>query len=128
MTFLHNRTAKYIDVKGGLSLVLAPQIDRTKSSVYSDGIKLLVHETDVFASETSFEKMISHKTETLMRLMTVTTTCSDEVKELSVADRECLYESERSLRYIKIFHLLQAGEMNYIIYSHAFYLNFQVFQ
>lgn len=96
--FPSKRTAKFIDVKGGLSLVLSPQIDRTKTSVYSDGIKALVHEASIFASETSFEKMISHKTETLMRLITVTTTCSEEVKQLPVADRECLYESEKKLR------------------------------
>lgn len=85
-------------MKGGLSLVLSPQIDQSKTSVYSEGIKLLVHEADVFASSESFEKMISHRTETLVRLSTVVTTCSEEVKKLSISDRGCIYETEKKLK------------------------------
>lgn len=87
-----------MDVKGGLSLVLKPQIDNSKTSVYSEGIKLLVHDTKVFPSEMAFEKMISHKYETLVRLSTIITTCSNEVKELSIESRECAYEYEKKLR------------------------------
>lgn len=90
--------ARYIDFKGGLSLVLAPQLDNTKTSLYSEGIKMLVHEPNVFPSDLSFEKVISHKTETLVRLSTIVTTCTDDVRALPVHDRGCLYEKEKKLR------------------------------
>lgn len=94
-----NSHARYIDVKGGLSLVLAPQLDNTKTSLYSEGIKLLVHEPNVFPSDLTFEKVISHKTETLVRLTTVATSCTKDVEALPVHDRGCLYDDEKRLRY-----------------------------
>lgn len=99
--FVWNKSkANFISAMGGLSLVMTPEIDENQTSVYSDGIKILVHETGVFGASTSFEKMISHKTETFVRLSTVVTTCSDEVRQLPYSDRGCLYESERQLKYI----------------------------
>lgn len=93
-----HRRARYIDYKGGLSLQLAPQLDNTKTSLYSEGIKLLVHEPNVFPSDLSFEKVISHRTETLVRISTIVTSCSAEVKALPIHDRGCIYENEKKLR------------------------------
>lgn len=78
--------------------MLAPQLDNTKTSLYSEGIKMLVHEPNVFPSDLSFEKVISHKTETLVRLSTIVTSCTDDVRALPVHDRGCLYEKEKKLR------------------------------
>lgn len=86
-------------MKGSLSAVLAPEFERTRSSVYSDSVKVIVHEPDVLASSTVNEKNIAAKSEVLVRIATMMTTCSDGVQQLSISDRGCIYESERKLRF-----------------------------
>ena len=79
-------------------MVLKPEIDNIKTSVYSEGIKLLIHEPVVYASDLVYEKMISHHAETVIRLITTKTTCSNEVRLLDVASRECVYSTERKMK------------------------------
>lgn len=88
-----------IQPKGILSAVLFPKLDASKTSnLYSEGIRLLIHESGSFASTFSFEKIISHRVETLVRLKSIKTTCHPQVSQGSIEARECLYETEKSLK------------------------------
>lgn len=58
----------------------------------------MVHENSVFPSESVIEKMIPRSNENIVTITTTRTTCSETVKALSVKDRGCIFEDERSLR------------------------------
>lgn len=64
---------------------------------FTDGVRLLIHESATFASSLSFEKFIPHRKETQVRLKTIVRTCSPQVSELSQEARQCLFETEKSL-------------------------------
>lgn len=86
-------------MKGTLSAILAPEFERIRSSVFSDNVKIIVHEPDVLASSSVNEKNIAANSEVLVRITTMVASCSDEVQQLPISDRGCIYESERKLRF-----------------------------
>lgn len=86
-------------MKGSLSAILAPEFERIRSSVFSDNVKVIVHEPGVLASSSVNEKNIAAKSEVVVRMKTMLASCSDEVKQLPISDRGCNYESERKLRF-----------------------------
>lgn len=86
-------------MKGSLSAILAPEFERARSTVYSDNVKIIVHEPDVLASSSVNEKNIPARSEVLVRITTMIATCSDEVSLLPISDRGCIYEEERKLRF-----------------------------
>lgn len=67
------------------------------SATYSEGIKLLIHERKIYPSDLSVEKMISHRSETTIRVASTLTMCSIAVRSLGTEDRECLFQQERQL-------------------------------
>lgn len=97
----HCRFTRFSQLQAGLSVVFAPSTNyQAYSSTYSEGIKLLIHERDIYASDLSVEKMISHRSETTIRLVTTLTTCSQPVRSLSTEDRECVFQPERQLEWV----------------------------
>lgn len=94
------RSTSLFDVQGGLSIVMAPPSNvRAYSSTYSEGVKLLLHDPRIYASDLSVEKMISHKGESILRILPTLTECSQAVRDLPTNDRECLFDSEKELRF-----------------------------
>lgn len=84
---------------GGLSVVFSPPSNvRSYSSTYSEGVKLLVHDKRIYPSDLSVEKMISHKSESIVYVAATKTECSQEVRDLSTKDRECLFVHEKKLQ------------------------------
>lgn len=93
------RKTNYIGMKGSLSAILAPEFERIRSSVYSDNVKIIVHEPNVLASSSVNEKNVAAKSEVLVQITTMVASCSNEVQQLPISDRGCIYESERKLRF-----------------------------
>lgn len=60
---------------------------------------MLIHERGVYPSDLSIEKMISHRSETSIRIVPTQTKCAPSVQSLSPDDRECLFGAERRLEY-----------------------------
>lgn len=95
------RSTSYPVLRGGLSVVLNPSVNsQTYSSTYSEGVKLLIHQRDMFPSDLSVEKMISHRSENILRISSTLTMCSRAVRDLAMEDRECLFMTERKLRLV----------------------------
>lgn len=89
----------FIGMANGLSLALAPIVEsRSVTSRYSDGIRLLVHDHDVYPGVAAIGKMLANTGESFVRISCTTTKCSDGVKQLSFSERNCLFENERTLR------------------------------
>lgn len=81
--------------------MLNPSVNsQTYSSTYSEGVKLLIHQRDMFPSDLSVEKMISHRSENILRISSTLTMCSRAVRDLAMEDRECLFMTERKLRLV----------------------------
>lgn len=75
-----------------------PSNVRAYSSTYSEGVKLLVHDNRIYPSDLSVEKMISHKSESIVSIASTRTECSKEVYDLSTNARECLFVREKKLQ------------------------------
>lgn len=94
----HISSTKYSQMQSGLSVAFAPATNyQAYSSTYSEGVKMLVHERLVYPSDLSVEKMISHRSETYIRIVPTLTMCAQSVQSLSPDDRECLFVPERQL-------------------------------
>lgn len=95
--------------------MLNPSVNsQTYSSTYSEGVKLLIHQRDMFPSDLSVEKMISHRSENILRISTTLTMCSKAVRDLAMEDRECLFMTERKLRLV-LNVTLTLSHWNYIV-------------
>lgn len=79
---------------------MAPTTNVTYSSVFSQGVKMIIHSHAVYPTDLSVEKVLSHRAETTVRILGVITNCSTEVRSLTPTERECLFISEDSLKYI----------------------------
>lgn len=99
MIGLSSSHTNYLGMKGSLSVILAPEFERIRSSVLTDHVKLIVHEPDVLASSSVSEKNIAANAEVLVRVTTMVASCSEEVQQLPISDRGCIYDSERKLRF-----------------------------
>lgn len=98
---LHIRWTPYFTLHAGLTIAINPQIPFGRvSSTFSEGVKVLIHERDVFPSD-CLEKMIPHRFETIIKINSVSIECSQEVRSLSMNERECLYYNEKRLRFAK---------------------------
>lgn len=99
--FIHiiNRWTPYFTLHAGLTIAVNPQIPFGRvSSTFSEGVKVMVHERDVFPSD-CLEKMVPHGFETIIKINSVSIECSQEVRSLSMHERECLYFNEKRLRF-----------------------------
>lgn len=97
----HCRFTRFSQLQAGLSVALAPSTNyQAYSSTYSEGIKLLIHERKIYPSDLSVEKMISHRSETTVRVASTLTMCAKSVRSLSTEDRECLFQPERQLEWV----------------------------
>lgn len=96
-------------ITSGLSIVLEPSKTTAKNitqlpvvdTYYTEGIKLLIHETTIYPSDLSVKRILSRKYETAIRLTATATTLSNDVKLLSADDRGCLLKNEKELRFYK---------------------------
>lgn len=105
-TTTKSRRTPFFDIKNGLSVVLNPLIEnKSISTVFSDGVKLLVHDSRVFPSDTSTEKMLPLRSETLARVKTEIAYCSKDVQALSVQDRDCCLDNEFPLQWVLRFRV-----------------------
>lgn len=82
----------------GLSVILSPPIDTGTMLSHKDGIRLLIDDGRNHPSDTSHEKLLPVGFETFVRVTGEETTCSSEVGALAVADRDCVFEQERTLK------------------------------
>lgn len=96
------RQPKLFGVGNGLSVVMKPNVDTNAiSKIYSEGIQLLIHESNTFPGETSISKMLPVNSESLVSVKTTVTICSPQVKALPISDRECVFPEEKGLKYFK---------------------------
>lgn len=87
-------------LSNGLSIIATPIFDDAAiTATYSYGVKLLVHKNNVFPSETTIEKLIPIHSEVLVRIRPTVITCSNQVRQLGVTERNCLFPGERQLRF-----------------------------
>ncbi|CAD7089986.1 unnamed protein product [Hermetia illucens] len=87
-------------LSNGLSIIATPIFDDAAiTATYSYGVKLLVHKNNVFPSETTIEKLIPIHSEVLVRIRPTVITCSNQVRQLGVTERNCLFPEERRLRF-----------------------------
>lgn len=68
------------------------------STTYSSDVKMLIHKSSVFPSELSVEKMLSQRSENIVRICSEVTKCSSEVKALTFDERDCILPWEKNLR------------------------------
>lgn len=88
----------------GLSVALRPLIEKgTISSVFSNGLRVLIHDSRHYVSDATAEKVLQVKSESIIRIYGTETICDDSVRELSVARRNCLFKHERKLRWSQSF-------------------------
>lgn len=78
--------------------IAPPPNTKAYSSTYSEGIKLLIHSSSIYPSDLSIEEVISHRSESIVRIKSTFTMCALSVRELPTADRECIFSPEQKLR------------------------------
>lgn len=62
-------------------------------------MKLIVYESNTSPSTYEFEAMLSRYTETIVDITPKQRMCSKELSKTSIAERKCVYEYEKTLRY-----------------------------
>lgn len=88
-------------VTSGLSVALRPLMEKaTISSVFSNGIRVLVHNARQYASHAAIEKVLQVKSEIIMKVYGTETVCGRSVQEMAVERRNCLFKHERKLRWL----------------------------
>ncbi|EDW10533.2 uncharacterized protein Dmoj_GI18494 [Drosophila mojavensis] len=115
----------------GLSLILRykdENYDALKS--YSHGFKLLIQETDAFPSAHADCKFLGLNTESFATLRVVETFCSDAVKALPIAQRNCIFRHEFQLRYFSNYVYpncelnCRANNMDKLCGCHTYFFEF----
>ncbi|KAJ6643932.1 Sodium channel protein Nach, partial [Pseudolycoriella hygida] len=84
---------------GGLSLIVKPTHNFEYSTTYSRDVKLLIHKSVSYPSDLNVMKILSQQSESTIRIYSDVTRCSNEVKSLTFAERDCILPSEKTLRY-----------------------------
>lgn len=92
------RHTQYYGRQGGLAIMMKPTHNFDYSTTYSRDVKLLIHKSIVFPSDLSTVKMLSHRSENIVRIYSDVTKCSSAVKALSFDERDCILPLEKSLR------------------------------
>ncbi|XP_063706173.1 sodium channel protein Nach-like [Culicoides brevitarsis] len=89
-------------IDGGLSMVIRPLVEsKTISRVFTDGIKMYVHENDIYPSEAITEKVLPHQTETFIDIIPEETISSEQIRQIPASTRGCVFSDERPLQYFK---------------------------
>lgn len=78
--------------------MIKPTSNSDYSTSYSKDVKLLVHKSVEFPSDLSVVKMLSHRSENIIRIYSDVTKCSSAVKALSFDERDCVLPTEKRLR------------------------------
>lgn len=88
-------------IEGGLSMVIRPLIEaKSISKVYTDGIKMYIHENDIYPSEAVTEKVLPHQTETFIDIVPEETISSDQIRQIPADTRGCVFSDEKSLKWV----------------------------
>lgn len=102
--------------RGGLSLVLKfPNDERPLSTTLHStflemGFKVLVHNNIEFPNEETVGKLTPVNREYYVSVRPTQTICSDQVRQLTIEDRQCVFSEERPSpffeRYSRVSHFL----------------------
>ncbi|KAJ9580041.1 hypothetical protein L9F63_004334, partial [Diploptera punctata] len=120
---------RYYSHRMGLSVLLNPNMnDYFVSTMFSTGVRMLVHGADDFPDDTATEKILPVGRELLLRVTPTSGYCTDSVQDVSPEVRECVFESERKLHYFPIYseiNCIAECRMDYTIQfcncSHFYY-------
>lgn len=86
-------------IVGGLSMIIKPLVEaKTISKVYTDGIKMYIHENDIYPSVAVAEKVLPHHTETFVNIIPEETISSDQIRQIPAKTRGCVFSDERPLK------------------------------
>lgn len=72
--------------------------EKTISKVYTEGVKIYIHENDIFPSQSVAEKTIPHHTETYISITPESTISSSQVRQIPPETRGCVFSDEKSLQ------------------------------
>lgn len=95
--------------RGGLSLVLKypdnelPLSTSLHSSFLEMGFKVLVHNNIEFPNEETVGKLTPVNREYYISVRPTETVCSDQVRQLTVDDRQCVFSEERPSPFFKMY-------------------------
>lgn len=80
-------------------MVIRPLVEaKTISKVYTDGIKMFIHENDIYPSEAVSEKVLPHQTETFINIIPEETVSSEQIRQIPAGTRGCVFSDERPLK------------------------------
>lgn len=91
--------------RGGLSIVLKfPEDEKTHSPLMHNtflvmGYKLLVHNNYEFPNEEMMGRLLPVSREYYISVRPTETICSDQVRQLTIEDRQCVFSEERPSPY-----------------------------
>lgn len=74
--------------------------ERTLVEVYTDGIKLYIHENEVFPSANVPDKNLPHETESYINVFPEITTASSQLRAIPAESRGCVFPDEIQLKYV----------------------------
>lgn len=93
------RKADYSGMSHGLSLAIAPLVENVSiADVYTDGIKLYVHESEVYPSEAVPDKNLPHETESYINIFPEVTIASSQLRAIPADSRGCVFPDEIHLK------------------------------
>ncbi|XP_055381341.1 sodium channel protein Nach-like [Condylostylus longicornis] len=85
---------------GGLSVMLSPIMDdKAVTEFESRGFRLIIHKNDVFPTHFDDPLFIGLGLESFIGIQAQEIICSNQVKQLSVSDRGCVFRNERPLAF-----------------------------
>lgn len=83
----------------GLSVILNPIFEKNAiTNVNSEGVKMMLSSHDLFPSERSKENLLPHQQESYVDIRPERTECSNQVKDLPISDRGCIFDNEFRLK------------------------------
>ncbi|XP_021937906.1 sodium channel protein Nach-like [Zootermopsis nevadensis] len=125
------RYTRYYSHRMGLTVLVDPAAhDYFVATMFSVGIRMLVHGSDDFPDDTATEKVLPVGRELLFRVTPTSGYCTEAVRQLDPSARKCVFESEMKLKYFPVYseiNCITECRMDYTIHycncSHFYYHN-----
>ncbi|CAO1344894.1 unnamed protein product [Diamesa hyperborea] len=94
------KKTQYFGPDNGLSVVLNPIFEKNAiTSVNSEGVAMMLNNYDLYPGKRSKMSFLPHQQETFVDIRPERTECSNQVKDLPVSDRGCIFDNEFRLKF-----------------------------
>ncbi|RZB39142.1 sodium channel protein Nach-like [Asbolus verrucosus] len=88
----------------GLQVLLDPNVQPVQySSLHSSGLKVMVHNPWDYPGSGSIYKIVSAGRQSYLQVSASKIVCSEDIRRLSVGQRQCAYSEEVSLKYFRLY-------------------------